>query len=202
MKKYDQLASEQEIQTTVQGLNLNGFATVVVATGEEAKTKALELITEKSEVFTATSQTVDTIGLGSEINESGRFISVRNRVAKMDSNTQGLEKRRIGSAADWVVGSVHAVTQDGHVLVASASGSQLPAYIFGASSVLWIVSTKKITQNIEDGTRRIYDYVFPLENARAQKAYGANSSVNFLLTINKQRPGRATIILVKELLGF
>lgn len=101
------------------------------------------------------------------------------------------------------MGSVHAVTQDGHILIASNSGSQLPAYAYSAAHVIWVVGTQKIVKNIEEGMKRIYEYCLPLEDARAQKAYGVGSAVNKLLIVNVEKvPGRITIILVKEKLGF
>ncbi len=113
--------------------------------------------------------------------------------------------QKLGAAPEYVIGSVHTVTEDGHVLIiASASGSQLPAYVYAAEHVIWVVGTQKIVKNIEEGMKRIYKYVLPLESARAHKAYGVpGSSVNKLLIVNKEPvPNRITIILVQQPLGF
>jgi hypothetical protein len=111
--------------------------------------------------------------------------------------------QRLGAAPEWTIGSVHALTEDGHVLVASATGSQLPAYAYGADHVIWVVGAQKIVKNTEDGVQRIREYTLPLEDARARKTYGMGSAINNLLIINATRAaGRLNVIIVKEKLGF
>ena len=57
--------------------------------------------------------------------------------------------------------------------------------------------------DLEEGLRRINEYAFPLEDARAQAAYGIHSAVNKVLIINREiAPGRITVVLVDEVLGF
>ena len=149
------------------------------------------------------SVTVDSLELPKEINESGKFDSVKNKLSKMDRKTQGLEMQRIGAAPQYAVGSVHAVTEDGKLLIASNTGSQLPAYAYGASHVVWVVGNQKIVKNVDYGIKRIYEYVLPLESERSQKVYGEGSFVSKLLIINKEKiKDRLTLILVKEKLGF
>ena len=110
--------------------------------------------------------------------------------------------KRLGSASDYAIGSVHAVTEDGQVLIASASGSQMPNYVFGANHVIWVVSTKKIVTNLNDGLKRIEDYVLGLEDKRTLVAYGSHSSLNKILIYRKETDKRVTIILVIEDAGF
>ena len=154
-----------------------------------------------------TSITLDEIGVSKEINESGNYDSVRNKLNKLDRNTQHREMQQLGAAPEWAIGSVHAVTEDGKILIASNTGSQLPGYAYGSSHVIWVVSTQKIVNNLDEGMERIYDYVLPLETLRARKAYGLpdtfNSNVSKLLLITKEvSPNRITLIFVKEKLGF
>lgn len=205
MSKFDELADPLIIDKVAQALNTNGIEAMVVENGEEAREKALEMLPEGKEIMTMVSMTLDTIGLSEEINkEDGKYKPVRDRLYAMDRNTQEREMKSLGATPDWAIGSVHAVTEDGQVLVASASGSQLPAYAYGAVNVLWVVGAQKIVKNLEEGIKRIYEYVLPLESERAKKAYGVpGSSVNKILIINKESPaGRIKLILVKEKLGF
>lgn len=204
MSKWNQLADKQSIDKTIQGLKVNGIEAFFVENGEEAKEKVLELIPPGAEVMNMTSVTLDTIGLPKELNNSGKYNSVRNKLSSMDRVTQGAEMQKMGAAPQWAVGSVHAVTEDGHALIASQSGSQLPAYVYGAAHVIWVVGAQKIVKNTDEGIKRIYEYVLPLEAERAKKAYGApGSNVSKVLIINKEiKPGRLTLILVNEVLGF
>ena len=205
MKKWDRLADEKTIENTVAALKANGIDAQVAENRQEAKRKVLELIPESSEAMTMTSVTLDTIGLSEEINKAdSRFRPVRDKLYAMDRNTQVQEMNRLGAAPEFVVGSVHAVTEDGHVLIASNTGSQLPAYSFGALHVIWVVGAQKIVKNTDEGIKRIYEHSLPLESERAKKAYGVpGSAVNKVLIINKEvQPGRIKLILVKEKLGF
>lgn len=203
MSQWDQLANKESIDNAIEALKANGIDTYFVESGQEAKKKVLELLPEGAEVMNMTSVTLDTIGVSKEILESGRYNSVHKKLMSMDWNTQGLEMQKLGAAPEWVVGSVHAVTQDGHVLIASNSGSQLPAYVNGSAHVIWVVGAQKIVKNTDEGIKRIYEHCLPLEDERAQKAYGVHSGVSKLLIINKEKtPGRITLILVNEKLGF
>lgn len=200
---WDQVATDEVIEKTAKALESNGIRSFVVSNGEEAKSKAIELIPEGSEVMTMTSVTLETIGLDKIINESGKYVSARTKLASMDQKTQAGQMRGLRTVPQYTVGSVHAVTEDGHVLIASQSGSQLPAYVFGSQHVIWVVGAQKIVKNTDEGIKRIYEHCLPLEDARAQKAYGVGSAVNKLLIINRETiPNRITTILVKEKLGF
>lgn len=205
MNKWDQLASKESIEKTIKALKANGIDTKFVQTSKEAKEELLKLIPQGAEVFNETSGTLDAIGIPKAINESGKYVSVRNKLNSMDRNTQSSEMLKLGAAPAWAIGSVHAVTEDGHVLIASNTGSQLAAYSGGAAHVIWVVGTQKIVKDNTEALKRIYEYVLPLESERANKAYNitTGSNVSKLLIINKEvNPNRITLILVQEVSGF
>jgi len=205
--QWDTLASNETLQKTIDVLKENGIESVIVANKADAKKKVLELLPKDAEVMTMTSITLDEIEVVETINESGEYDSVKNKLMKLDRATEGAKMQKIGSAPQWAIGSVHAVTEDGKVVVVSNTGSQLPAYAYGAQHVIWVVGTQKIVKNLDDATTRIYDYVLPLETRRARVAYGLpdtwDSNVSKMLIISKEvTPQRLTIIFVKEKLGF
>lgn len=200
---WTKLATEEEISKTSKALETNGVKTIVVENDKEAKAKVIEVLPENSEVFTMTSMTLESIGIDKEINESKKYNAVRPKLFAMDRNTQGREMARLGAAPDWVVSSVHAVTQDGHLVIASNTGSQLSAEAYAAGNVIFVVGSQKIVKDTDEGIKRIYEHSLPLEDKRAQKAYGMHSGVNKILIVNKEIvPERITLILVKEKLGF
>ena len=203
MSKWNQLANKESVDKTIKALKVNGIDAQFVENGEKAKEEVLRLVPQGTEVMTMSSVTIQTIGLVEAIDGSGKYDAVKPKLMKMDRVTQGREMQKLGAAPDWTIGSVHAVTEDGHVLIASNSGSQLQAYVYGASHVIWVVGAQKIVKNTDEGVKRIYEYVLPLEDARARKAYGIGSGVSKLLIINKEKiPGRITMIVVNEVLGF
>lgn len=201
---FSQLATDESINKTKDALIKNGIEVLVAKNGKEAKEKVLKIIPEGAEIMNMTSVTLETIGVAKEIVEFGKYNSVRNKLVKMSAQGGSvLDRQKMGAAPEWAIGSVHAVTEDGKVIVASATGSQLPAYAYGSAHVVWVVGSQKIVKNLDEGMKRIYEYVLPLESERAQKAYGMNSSVNKTLIINKEvTPKRITMIIVKEKLGF
>ncbi len=204
MTNWTTIPNQTVIEKTIEALKANNIDAIVVDTGEQAKQKALELIPQGAEVMTMTSVTVDTIGLSKELNESGKYAAVKPKLYALDPATQKREQKKLGTAPEYVVGSVHAVTQDGKVLVATNSGSQIPAYVYGSDHVIWIVGAHKITANLDEAMKRIEEYVLPLESERAHQAYGVpGSQISRLLITNKEpMPGRTTIIFVKEALGY
>jgi len=119
MEKYEKLASELSIKKTIKSLNENGIEVFLTKNSDEAKKQALKLIPRGSEVLTMTSVTLDTSGIGSEINESEKYISIRKKLNSMDRNTQGQKMNKLGAAPKFAIGSVHAVTEEGHILIAS-----------------------------------------------------------------------------------
>ncbi|MFA6530100.1 MAG: LUD domain-containing protein [Candidatus Micrarchaeia archaeon] len=203
MDKWEQLADENRVNKVMSALRANGIDSYFVKDRGDARKKVLELIPAGAEVMTMSSTTLDQLGLSKELNEPGKFNSVRNKFSSMDKSKQGMEMRRLGAAHEFAVGSVHAITENGQAITASASGSQLPAYSYGAGKVIWVVGTHKIVKNLEEGMERVYQHSLPLENERAKKAYGIGSSVNKLLIVNREAsPGRIVFIFVNEVLGF
>lgn len=201
--RFAQPATDSQINIAKQALEANGFKVKIVDNLNQAKQEVEKLIPEKSEVFTATSRTLEKAGLDKELNESGKYVSVRGKFTPLANQPDKVvEMKRIGSGADYAVGSVHAVTEEGQVVIASASGSQLPNYAYGASNVIWVVGSQKIVKDLDEALERIETYTFPLEDERALAAYGINSSINKLLIYRKEPNERVTIILVKEPVGF
>lgn len=204
---WNTLPQQATIGKTITALQQNGITALSVETGEEAKKKVLELIPEGAEVLNMTSITLDTIGLSKEITESGKYKAVKKELETLDRKTQHQEMQKLGSAPEWAIGSVHAVTEDGHVFIASNTGSQLAAEVYGASHVIWVVGAQKIVKDNNAAMQRIYDHVLPIETQRARKAYGLpddwNSFVSKLLIFNREVvPNRVTLIFVNEVLGF
>ncbi len=204
MEQWEKLADDKTVEKTAAALKANSIDVIIVENGNEAKKRVLEMLPKGAEVMTMSSVTLDETGITKEIMESDNYNAVKKTLIKMDRNTQAKEMDMLGAAPEWAVGSVHAVTEDGKVLIASNSGSQLPAYAYGAAHVIWVVGAQKIVKDIDEGMKRIYEHSLPLESERAKKAYGVpGSSVNKMLVVNKENvAGRITMIIVKEKLGF
>ena len=202
-RRFGTLADDARVRRTLAALEANGISVLRAADVAEAKRIVLGLIPDGSHAHHGGSQSLEKSGLAEEIEKSGRYEPLRPRIRNMDRETQADEIRRLTSAPDVMLGSVHADTEGGSLLTASFSGSQLGPYVSGAGRLILVVGTQKIVSDLEEGLRRINEYVFPLEDARAQAAYGVHSGVNKVLIINRELvSGRITVVFVDEVLGF
>ena len=196
-------ASDEKLQRAAQGLRDHGMEAEVVGTSAEALEAVMKLIPPHAEVLTATSKTVEAIGLIERLSKPGEFDLVRPKVMALMQAKDLKAARKLGAAPDVAVGSVHAVTEEGEVVIASATGSQLSAYASGAETVIWVVGAQKIVKDLATGLRRVREYAYPLEDARARAAYGKPSAMAKIMIVAQEfRPGRIHVILVKQKLGF
>jgi hypothetical protein len=196
-------APAPHVDRAATALAANGFTVEVLEDAAAARVRIEALIPEGAVVFTGASETLRLSGIEADLNTSGRYDAVRPRALLMDRTTQADEFRRLLASPDYVVGSVAALTETGSLVVASASGSQLPAYAGGAAHAIWVVGAQKVVPDLDTALRRLEDHVLPLENARAQVAYGQPSAVNRLLVLNAEyQQGRGTVLLLREAIGF
>jgi hypothetical protein len=201
--EFGLLRPRAELEAASEALRHEGVNSVVVDAGEAAKDVVLSMLPVGAEVFNNTSRTLEHLGLAEAIERSASFRSLRLQLYQMDHEMQRREMRQLAAAPDFVVGSAHAVTTDGSLLVASASGSQLGPLASGAGQVILVVGGQKVVADVVTGMRRIHEYCFPLEDVRAREAYGVPSGVNNMLIINRAVvPDRITVVLVNEVLGF
>jgi hypothetical protein len=201
--EFGTLASDERIHAAMAALERNGISCRLVDSGAEARSAVESLLPVGAEVFNNTSRTLEVIGVAEDVEGSGRYQPLRPRLYQMDREMQEREMRRLAAAPDYVVGSVHAVTEDGSLVIASASGSQLGPLASGAGHVILVIGAQKIVPDLATALRRINEYCFPLEDRRAREAYGVPSGVNNILVINRVIiPGRVTAMLVRESLGF
>jgi LUD domain len=196
-------APAQRLERAAAALTAHGFTVEILDDAAAARTRIKDLIPEGASVFTGASETLRLSGIEEDINDSGRYDALRQRGRAMDRATQIDEIWRLMSTPDVIVGSVHALTETGSLVVASASGSQLPGYAGGAPRAIWVVGAQKVVPDLNAALHRVEDHCLPLENDRAMKAYGQPSAINGLLILNAEhRPGRGTVLLLREAIGF
>lgn len=202
-KEFTELADDDQIRRTAQALETRNIKVLIAENGQEAKRMFFELVPEGAEVFLGASVTLEALGIKEQIDKSGKYDALRPKMFAMDRATQGREIRRMGAGPDYAAGSVHAVTENGQVMIASNTGSQLGPYAYGAGKVIWVVGAQKLVRNLEEGMRRIEEYCVPREEVHMQQLYNSHTGLNKILIFNKEiRPDRITMIIVKEELGY
>jgi acyl-CoA hydrolase len=201
--RFTTLPDEHALQASVVALEEHGFSVEVVGDLDAARQAVLARIPEGASVMTNTSVTLAETGITDAINDAGgRWESARNKMFALDFASQAQEMRAIGGQPDYALGSVHAVTRDGTLVIASASGSQLASYAWGAAKVILVVGAQKLVPTLEAAHQRIYQHSLPLEDARAQAAYGQHSQVGKILEIHQELPGRIHVVLIRQRVGF
>lgn len=200
---FTEPASAQRLERTAAALTAHGFAVEILDDTAAARRRVRELLPEHASVFTGASETLRLSGIDGDINAGGPYDAIRPRVLAMDRATQRDDIRRLTSAPDVIVGSVAAVTETGSLVIASGSGSQLPGYAGGAGRAIWVVGAQKVVPDLATALRRVEEHALPLESARTQAAHGFPSAVNRLLILNAEPyPGRATVLLLRQAIGF
>lgn len=201
---YTQLASEELLARAKSALKKNGFIVFVAEDENEAKEQVLNTIPKGSSVLTNSSKTLEAIGVKEIIDESGEYNSVHKALLAMNRSEEGVMKRQMEmrSVPEYATGSVHAITSDGHLILASGSGSQIPGYAFGAEHVVIVAGTHKIVEDIAGGIKRIQEHSWPLEDERMKSVGYPGSNIRRILIMNSESAPRTTVILVKKVIGF
>jgi L-lactate utilization protein LutC len=200
---YTTPAPEAVLQRTAAVLTAHGFTVEILDDAAAARKRIAELIPAGVSVFTGASETLRLSGIEADLNERGRYEALRPRLLAMDRVTESDEMRRLAAIPDYVVASVHAVTETGSLVIASGSGSQLPASAGGAAHAVWVVGAQKIVPNLPAALRRIEEHSLPLETERALRVYGYPSAISRMLILNLEpKPGRNTVLLLREAIGF
>ncbi|MDX6413308.1 MAG: hypothetical protein QOH23_718 [Gaiellaceae bacterium] len=199
---FERPADRARLERTAAALTARGFKAQVADSAEHARGLVLGAIPDGAEVHIALSETLRELGITEEIDESGRYDSVRARLSNLDRETQGREMRKLGAAPDYVVGSAHAITDDGQIVVGSGSGSQLGAYAYAGGNVILAIGHQKLVTDLDEGLRRVREYSLPREYARMQDAGHPGSLLAKTLIIHREPSARISVILVPETLGF
>jgi hypothetical protein len=200
--RFTTLPDEQTLADTVVALEEHGFSVEVVDDFDAARSAVLARIPEGSTVMTNTSVTLQETGIADAIDNGGPYDSARTRMIALDYATQLQEMKAIAGQPEFALGSVHAVTRDGTLVIASASGSQLASYAWGAASVIFVVGAQKLVPDIDAAHERIFEHSLKLEEARAFEAYGMTSRVGKILEIRQEDAGRTHVVLVRKVVGF
>lgn len=203
MKDYSKAVSKEEIKKAIKSLQSHGIGAELFETSEAATQKIVRIVPKGAEVFTMSSATLDESGLA-DIFNSDAYSSVRNNLMTLDREKDSKKMRKLGTAPDYAIGSVHAITQDGKLVIVSNTGSQLPAFAYGAEKVIFVVGAQKIVKDLSEAMERIEKYTLPLESKRVQKAYGMPESAirKWLIIDSEIDPQRIQVLIINQNIGY
>jgi len=199
---YTAPASTDELDALAERLRERNFEALIVGTAAEARQAVLDRIPDGVTIHSGKSKTLDDLGISQVLMDSDRYDFVRKHLYKMDRQTQSREIRQLGSAPDLMLGSVNAITKDGQLVASSATGSQLGPFASGAGRLILVVGSQKIVKDLDEALARIRDYVQPYEDQRLREQAGIGTILARILILERDfRPGRTTIVLVREPVG-
>lgn len=205
---YNTLPTPDRLQKTIEAVRTRGITVTLVETKESALTQLQALIPAGATVMTGASITLQQIGFEALlISKKHPWRNFKDEVLAEKDPTRQAALRKQGTLADYFLGSVHAIAETGEIIIASATGSQLPAYAFSSSNVIWVAGTQKITPTVETAFQRVRDYVLSLEDQHMKQLYGneAGSFIGKLLIFEREAPylhRNVNLLLVNEVLGF
>jgi hypothetical protein len=179
-----------------------GFSVEVVRELDDARRAVLARIPNGASVMTNQSVTLQETAIAEAIDGTGRYESARAKLMTLDRVSQMREVKSTVIQADVALGSVHGITRDGAIVIASALGSQLAAYAWGAASVILVAGVQKLVPDLAAAHRRIYEHAFKLEDVRALEAYGQHTRIGKILEIHEEDPGRIHVVLIRRAVGF
>ena len=191
------------IQTSL-ALTQRNIHTSIAENAADAKQLLIDLIPRNSEVYVSTSETLDSIGYTEHISQSNGYKSLNELVtAEPDLDAQKDVRRRVTTIADYFVGSVQAISASGEVIIASGSGSQIAAYVYGAKKVFWVAGIQKICPDLPSAIERVRGYTLE-KHDQWLEGYGRSAAPvgKLLIFEHEQVKERVHMILVKETLGW
>ena len=205
-KTFDVLVSKEVIEQTKASLTEKGFLPIFVETGAEALAKIKELIPAGVSVMNGSSRTLEEIGFVDYLKgDTHGWNNLHQNILEEKDPTKQAVLRKHAVLSDYFLNSAHALTQNGELVIASASGSQLPHLTFTSGNIIFVIGAQKIIENLDEALVRINDYVFPLENARMKEVGMGGSNLSKILIL-KNEPAfmgrKVHVILVNEKLGF
>lgn len=190
------------LEALADRLRERNFEVVIVRDAAEAKAEVFKRLPDGASVHSGKSKTLEDAGVFEELMKSDRYDFLRRRTSQMDRATQGDEIRRITSSPDVMLGSAHAVTEAGQIVITSASGSQIGPIASGAGKLVLVIGSQKIVPDLDGAFRRIEEHVFPWEDARLRELMNIGTKITRTLILDRDfMPGRTTIILVREPIG-
>ena len=202
--ELDELPDDETVEATVASLEERGFDVIVVDDADEALEAVTSQIPAGVSVMNGHSTTLEEIGFDEFLSEGDHeWESLPDQIWGIDDDAERQTARRESQTADYFLGGINAVAGTGELVAADLSGSRIGAYPFAAGNVVIVTGINKIVPTLDDALDRLESVAYPLENERAQEAYGVESAIAKQLIYRREtEEGRTTVVLVREQLGY
>lgn len=212
MDKYKKIKYQLIAKEMVEILNRKGYVSYYAEDKEEAREKILSLIPEGSSIAVGGSETLVSMNIIDEFrSEKYRFFDRYKDLPYEEI----YEIYRQSLLSDYLVSSTNAITRNGQLVNTDSSGNRVAAMIIGPKKVIIVAGANKIVDNLEDAFKRIKD-IAPMNATRVHhdapcvntgrcmncEVKGSVCNYTGIIENGRKEPGRITVILVAEELGF
>ncbi|MEI7434752.1 MAG: lactate utilization protein [Methanomicrobiales archaeon] len=201
---WNKIPSPTVLRNTITEIEKRGIKVIVAENGETVLSFLKDLIPPGAEVMNGSSTTLIEIGYEEFIaGDTTGWNLLHKRITAENDSAKRAELRRKSVTAEYFISGVNAISETGEIIGCDATGSRVGAWPFAAGHLILVSGTNKIVPTLDDALNRVRNYAFRLENARALKAYGIPSVIGkCVILANERIPGRTTLILVNEALGY
>lgn len=202
--RWSRIPAEQVIASSAAAIGARGIKVLLALDGLEALARIKELIPAGSEVMNGSSTTLIEIGYSDLLkSEQHNWINLYKKVTSENDPVKRAEIRRKSVTSEYFISGVNAIAMTGELVSCDASGSRVGAWPFAARHLVLVAGVNKIVPTLQDALQRVQEYAYPLENARSKKVNGVASQIGKCVILsNERQPGRVTLILVNDVLGY
>ena len=203
---FDALAGREMVEKTMKALTEQGFLPESVETRADALARIKALMPAGASVMNGSSKTLEEIGYINYLaSGSHSWVNLKDEILKETDPAKQTTLRKRSVISDYYLGSAHAVTEEGEIIISSNTGSQMPHLVYTSPNLILIVSTKKIVPKFADAFERIERHIMPLEDASIMQKYKIHTMRAKTVVLHRENPmfGRKVhVIFVNEKLGF
>lgn len=203
-ERWNRLPSDEEVARAVAAIRQRRINVIQARNAQKALETLRAIVPAHAEVMSGSSTTLIEIGYDAFI-KSGQssWIDLHDVIAAEDETEKRHELRRKSVTADYFVSGVNAIAQSGEIVACDKTGSRVGAWPFAAKHLILVSGVNKIVPTLNDALKRIWEYAFPLENARVKKASNGSSQVGkCVILVNEASEGRTVLVLIDEALGY
>jgi len=203
-EKWSRMPSDVEVARTIKAIEKRGIKVIQAESGQHAVEILKTIIPPGAIVMSGSSTTLSEIGYEDFIKkgQSG-WNNLHDTILSENDDEKRLELRRKSVTADYFISGANAIAQSGEIVACDKSGSRVGAWPFAAGHLILVCGVNKIASTLEDALQRVWEYAYPLEDARAREVYGTPSQIGkCVILANEDIEGRVTLVLISESLGY
>ncbi len=157
--------NEKVAEKLIKNLEKRRMEGSYAATSVQARDEVVDMITPGASVIRCGTMTAGEAGLWEGISKIPN-VTLIDPYEPGIPKEEGLDRRRQGMAADFMIASTNAITLDGKLVNLDGMGNRVAAMSFGPKKVILMVGMNKVSPDLESAMARVKHYASPVNNIR------------------------------------